>query len=176
MSKQCWNHVSSGKIMLDIWNVYHTDRAGLKTLASILEQHWARGGLLLKCIYTNCDRDSQKQHKDMTRQELRKHWHQRQAQPPLNCRYVDSLWVWLEMSMWACSSSCLAFFLFQTPSSCCPKRALNYSAFQIHFKYISSSNLKRRGGAFCYTWTEFDSKFAFWMFSHLWAVENAHFV
>lgn len=65
----------------ELWESYvrkygmckHTDRAVLKTLASTLDQHWACGELLLKCVYINCDRDSQKQHKDMTQQELRKH-------------------------------------------------------------------------------------------------------
>lgn len=68
MPKQCWNLVSSGKVTLG--NMECVDRAALKTLASTLDQHWACGELLLKCVDINCDRDSQKQHKDMTRQEL----------------------------------------------------------------------------------------------------------
>lgn len=176
MSKQCRNHVSSGKSMLGNMECVPHRQGWVKDTRLYSGPALGLRRVTSEMRHINCDRDSQKQHKDMTRQELWKHWNQLQAQPPLNCRYVDSPWVWLEMSMWACSSSCLAFFLFQTPSSYCPRRALNYSAFQIHFKYISSSNLKGRGGVFCYTWTEFDSKFAFWMFSHLWAVENAHFV
>lgn len=40
------------------------------------------------------------------------------------------------------------FLPLPTPSSYHPWRALNYSAFQIHFKYISSSNLKEKGEYF----------------------------
>lgn len=73
MSKQCWNHVSSGKIMLGNmecvphrqgWvkdtGLYSGPALGLRKVASEMR-------------HINCDRDSQKQHKDMTRQELRKH-------------------------------------------------------------------------------------------------------
>lgn len=48
-------------------------RAGLKTLASTLDQRWVCEELLLIWLYIHCDRDSEKQHKDTTQQELQKH-------------------------------------------------------------------------------------------------------
>lgn len=144
MPQQCWNHVSSGKVTLGNMecvahrqgcvkdtSLYSGPALGLWRVTSEMR------------IYKLWQGQSEGHDSTGTAQALKS----AARTATLNCRYVDSPWVWLEISMWACSSSCLAFFLFQTPSSYCPRKALNYSAFQIHFKYISSSNLKGKGGS-----------------------------
>lgn len=76
-SFQCWNQVSYGLVLGNMGV-----RAGLKTLASTLDQRWVCEELLLIWLYIHCDRDSEKQHKDTTQQELQKHWNQPQSRHP----------------------------------------------------------------------------------------------
>lgn len=123
-------------------------RAGLKTLASTLDQRWVCEELLLIWLYIHCDRDSEKQHKDTTQQELRKHWDQPQSRHP-------GIMVWGEETLGVAGKEHISVRRGlpglpppPAPSSYHLWRALNYSAFQIHCKYISSSNLKQRGEYF----------------------------
>lgn len=121
MAKQFWNQVRCGKVTLGNVgrDVHHTDGAGLRMLlartpllSTSSESEKSYSWNIYIQIVTGTVRNSTRTWLDKNCKSTETN---HRAQAPLNYRSVDSPWVWLEMSTRACSSSCLAFFLFQPP-------------------------------------------------------------